>query len=137
MPIWEKVGKSVLFADDGCTLISGKHMEDLNSKISEACIAKCDWYASAGFVINGGKSELMGIGCIPNPITVAGCAVKHKDSIKFLGLTISSDIKWNGEMKTESIWWDFMLKEICSWQTNISTGIRGGEQKGLENNRSH
>ena len=95
MPIWEKVGKSVLFADDGCTLISGKHMDDLNNKVSEASIAKCDWYASAGFVINGEKSELMGIGCVPNSITVAGCEVKHKDSIKFLGITISSDLEWN------------------------------------------
>ena len=93
MPIWETIGKSILHADDGCTLISGKTISDLNQKIYDACVAKCDWYTSAGFVINGLKSELMGIGCTPNTVSVAGHEVVNKDSIKFLGLTISSDMK--------------------------------------------
>ena len=37
----------------------------------------------------------MGIGCTPNTVSVAWHEVVNKDSIKFLGLTTSSDLKWN------------------------------------------
>ena len=30
MPFWEKLGKSILYADDGCSIISGDSMEELN-----------------------------------------------------------------------------------------------------------
>ena len=95
MPIWERIGKSIRLADDGCTLVSGKSIEELNNNITNAFFNKCDWYTAAGFVMNALKTEPIDIECIPSSISVAGCDIKHKDPIKFLGMNISSDLKWN------------------------------------------
>ena len=93
MPFWEKLGKSIVYADDGCSIISGDSMEELNKNIEAACKDKSEWYRDAGFVINGAKSELLGINCIPDTITVAGHKVMNKTNVKFLGLHITQDLK--------------------------------------------
>ena len=123
MQFWEKVGKSIVYADDGCTIISGDTMEDLNRNIEIACYDKTEWYQDAGFVINGAKSELLGINCKPDPITVAGHKVLNKSNIKFLGLHITHDLKWNVHInklcdkarfaanKIRSEGWCFSLKD--------------------------
>ena len=81
MALWDNVGKSVAYADDGCTVICGRNLDELNINIRKACDEKVEWYKSAGFVINGGKSELLGFGCDPNPIMVGDCMVKPKSKI--------------------------------------------------------
>ena len=91
----KKLGKSILYADDGCSIISGDSMVELNKNIVMACKDKTEWYQDAGFVINGIKSDLLGINCQPNPITVAGHKVINRTNIKFLGLHITQDLKWN------------------------------------------
>lgn len=82
-------------SDNGCTLVTVKNLDKLKSKTSYSCLAKYDWYTLAGFVICGLKSKLMGIGWVPNSITVAACEVKDKNSINFMVMTICSDLKWN------------------------------------------
>ena len=57
MPFWENLGKSIVYADDGCSIISGDSVEELNKNIEVACKDKSEWYQDAGFVINGSKSE--------------------------------------------------------------------------------
>ena len=86
MPFSKKLGKSIVYADDGRTIISGETMEELNQKIVLACEDKTEWYHVACFVKNGHKSESVGINCQPNPISVAGHKVTNKSHIKFLGL---------------------------------------------------
>ena len=95
MQFWEKFGKSIVYADDGCTIISGDSMEEINKNIEAACCGKTEWYQDAGFIINGSKSESLRINCKPDPITVAGHKVMNKTKIKFLGLHITQDLKWN------------------------------------------
>ena len=92
---WEKFGKSILYADDGCSIIRGDSMDKLNKNIVLARKDKTEWYQDAGFVINGIKSDLLSINCQPNPITVAGHKVISKTNIKFLGLHITQDLEWN------------------------------------------
>ena len=95
MPFWEKLGKSILYADDGCSIISGDSMEELNQKIVLACEDKTDWYLYADFVINGSNSELLGINFQSNSISVARHKMINKSHIKFLDLHITHDLKWN------------------------------------------
>ena len=136
MQFWEKVGKSIVYADDGCTIISGDTMEDLNRNIEIACYDKSEWYQDAGFVINGAKSELLGINCKPDPITVAGHKVLNKSNIKFLGLHITQDLKWNAHInklcdkarfaanKIRSEGWCFSLKDRALLYNGwVRTGI--------------
>lgn len=46
------------------------------------------------FCHNGSISELLGFGCDPEPIVVGCCEVTPKGKIKFLGLSISSELSW-------------------------------------------
>ena len=95
MQFWGKLGKSIVYADDGCTIINGDSMEELNKNIEAACCDKTEWYQDAEFIINGSKSELLAINSKPDPITVAGNKVMNKTNIKFLGLHITQGLKWN------------------------------------------
>ena len=69
-------------------------MDELECNIHLAFYEKFEWYQIDGFFINGLKSELIGIGCDPVPITVAGIEIKAKPKQKLLVLNISSDISW-------------------------------------------
>ena len=84
-----------MYADDGCTIISGNSMEELNKNVEIVCNDKTAWYQEAGFVVNGSKSELIGINYKLDSITVVGHKVMNKTNIKFLGLHITQDLKWN------------------------------------------
>ena len=64
-----------------------------------ACKDKSEWNQDAVFVINGSKSELLGINYQPNARTVAGPKLINKTIIKILGLRITQDIKWNLHVK--------------------------------------
>ena len=89
------MGKSILYADDGCSIISEDSMDEFTENIVLACKEKTEWYQDASFVINGSKSELLGINCQPDSITLAEHKVMNKTNIKFLGLHITQDLKWN------------------------------------------
>ena len=100
MPLWDIVVNNVIFADDCCTIVHGSSMKDLNMKIELAVKSRVDWYRLAGFSINGKKSEILGVGCNPDPIMVDGYLVSPKNEIKFLGLKISSDLGWKAHVKS-------------------------------------
>ena len=55
----------------------------------------CEWFESAGLTVNPSKSEIMGFGFTPAPVVIAGKIVEPKSKIKFLGLTIRSDLRWS------------------------------------------
>ena len=42
MQFWGKVVKSIVYADDGCIIISGDSMEELNKNIEIACNDKTE-----------------------------------------------------------------------------------------------
>ena len=52
-------------------------------------------YDMAGLTLSTAKSELIGFGFDPNPITVNGTTILPSNSIKFLGIHIESNLKWN------------------------------------------
>ena len=94
MPLWDSVATHVIFANDSCSIVSGDNHEQLNENINSVVKNREEWYRLAGFQINGKKSELIGFGCSPSPVTIDGFLVKPKKQIKFLGLTISSNLGW-------------------------------------------
>ena len=94
MPLWDSVATHVIFADDSCSIVSGDNLEQLDENINSVVKNREDWYRLAGFRINGKKSELIGFGCSPSPVSIDGFLVKPKKQIKFLGVTISSNLGW-------------------------------------------
>jgi len=53
------------------------------------------WYDMAGLTLSIAKSELIGFGFDPNPISVNGMIIHPSKSIKFLGIHLESNMKWS------------------------------------------
>jgi len=93
--IWCAFVESSYFADDGGDVIAGDTKEEYQSRIQEAADMKAKWYQDAGLTLNIAKSEVIGFGFTPRPITINGETIEPSMSIKFLGLTIQSNLKWD------------------------------------------
>jgi len=93
--LWVDFLESSYFADDGSDVIFADTVEECQYLIQETADRKAEWFRNAGLTLNVTKSELIGFGFTPNPILVNGQTVSPKTSIKFLGLTIQSNLKWD------------------------------------------
>ena len=96
---WSKISESFLFADDGANVIAGDSISDCNQKIQEVANELALWFDLVGLTLNPQKSEVIGFGFDPEPITIKGHLVQPKKSIKFLGLHIQSDLKWDQQVE--------------------------------------
>lgn len=47
IPLWQTIDKSIVYADDGCTLVSNKWMDKVTDEIMVTCRAKYNWFALA------------------------------------------------------------------------------------------
>ena len=88
-----------MFADDSCSIIHGNCIEEVNRKKKSAVVFKTEWFKSAGFSINPEKSELIGFGFKPDSVTINGNVVEPVEKIRFLGLTITTDLSWREHVK--------------------------------------
>jgi len=94
MPLWYLIAIHVIFADDSCLVVSGDDLEQLDDNIRSVKKYREEWYRLAGFSINRKKSKLIGFGCSPSPVSIDGFLVKLKKLVKFLGVSIFSDLGW-------------------------------------------
>ena len=92
---WSKFSESFLFADDGWNLVFAKSIEDCNSKLQTVANELATWFDLAGLTLNVNKSELIGFGFTPNTIHLDGKPILPKDSVKFLGTWIQSNLNFN------------------------------------------
>mgnify|MGYP000927890953 FL=1 len=92
---WSIIAESFLYADDGVNVISADSIEECNSKLQKVASDLAHWYDMIGLTLNIKKSEVMGFGFVPNTIYIDNTPIIPQSSIKFLGLTIQSDLKWN------------------------------------------
>ena len=73
-------------------------IEECNSKLQSVALELSRWYDLVGLSLNVKKSEVMGFGFTPKIISINNESIKPSTSIKFLGLTIQSDLKWNAHV---------------------------------------
>jgi len=92
---WTALAESLLYADDGVNIIYGNTIEECNMKLQTVALELARWYDLVGLSLNIKKSEVMGFGFAPNSISINNESIKPTKSIKFLGLHIQSDLKWN------------------------------------------
>ena len=92
---WCNFVESAYFADDGGDVVVGDTAEECQARIQEAADRKAEWFHNAGLTLNVSKSEVIGFGFSPSPITLNGEIILPSTSIKFLGLTIQSNLKWD------------------------------------------
>jgi len=93
--LWCDFVESSLFADDGGDVVFGDTAEECQARIQEAADKKADWFDCAGLTLNIDKSEVIGFGFSPSPISINGEIISPSTSIKFLGLRIQSNLKWD------------------------------------------
>jgi len=92
---WTALAESLLYADDGINIIYANTIEECNAKLKSVALELASWYDLVGLSLNVKKSEVMGFGFTPDIISINNESIIPSKSIKFLGLTIQSDLKWN------------------------------------------
>jgi len=85
----------VSFADDGMDIISGMTQEECENNAKIVLKERKDWFDATGLSLNIEKTEYMGIGFTPESITIEGYTINAKSSLKFLGLSLQSDLGWD------------------------------------------
>ena len=96
---WSKISESFLFADDGSNVIAGDSISECNKKIQDVANELSLWFDLVGLTLNPLKSEVLGFGFDPEPITIKGHVIHPKKSIKFLGIHLQSDLKWDKQVE--------------------------------------
>ena len=88
----------ILYADD-ILLYRPLCSADDNSILQHDVDSICDWISSAGLSLNLAKSTLIVISRMRSKPTLSilinSTAVSVSDSVKYLGVTITSDLSWN------------------------------------------
>jgi len=93
--LWSIISEYFGYADDGMDVIAADSIVECNKKIQQVADLRAAWFDAAGLPINTAKTELMGIGFTPVPISINAAQICPSMSIKFLGCTIQSNLKWN------------------------------------------
>ena len=84
------------FADDSLDILAAKTNDELNRIIQETANEKSEWFRNCGLTINEDKTELIGFfGFEPADITINTTVVHPKSALKYLGVTLQSDLKFN------------------------------------------
>ena len=92
---WCPESDSTHFADDGGDVVAADTAEECQLLIQQVAEKRAEWFNLAGFTLNAKKSELIGFGFVPAPITIKGELISPSESITFLGLPIDSNLKWD------------------------------------------
>lgn len=92
--LWNIISISTQYADDNIELVIADSVEECQRLAKEAADKMVDWYLNTGFSLNSGKSEIMSFNCSLKPIEVGDQEIQPKSCMKFLGLSIQADLKW-------------------------------------------
>jgi len=109
---WSRLSEAFLFADDGLNVVSAPTTFECNDKILSVTHEIVDWFDMAGLTLNIKKSEIIGFGFTPNPVTINGQVITPTSEIKFLGTWIQSDLKYTRQV-------DELCKKIRSSAARI------------------
>ena len=86
---------SAFYVDDGVDLISADNLQDLNNLIKSTASQRGEWYTVAGLTMNESKTVIMGMGCTPDSMTINGVTISPSTSLKFLGVTLQNNLKFD------------------------------------------
>ena len=93
-PLWCNDSSGTHFADDGGDVIAADTEEECQALIQKVAERKAEWFDLAGLSLNAKKSEVIGFGFTPAPITVGGEIIHPSTSITFLGTIIDNKLNW-------------------------------------------
>jgi len=99
---WTQLSKLFGYADDGCDVISALTISECNVKIQQVMAARQLWYSYSGMALNIQKTTLMGFGFTPDPIHINNVNITPVTSMKFLGITVQSNLGLDQHVKALS-----------------------------------
>ena len=88
------------YVDDGMDVVHGRTIEECNRKISSLIDERILWYNQIGISLNIAKTELIGFGFVPDPISIGNTTISPSSEITFLGVKIQSDLRWKNHVTT-------------------------------------
>ena len=95
---------SNMFVDDHSSVVSGKTEEELLKNIGKEFDRIQKYLVSHKMKINPSKTQLMFINPTTSqkdtPVLIDGATIKHQNQIRILGMTLSSDLKWDNHIKS-------------------------------------
>lgn len=97
--MWNFLSVSTQYADDNVEIIIADSVEECQSLVKDAADKMVDWYLNTGFSLNSKKSEIISFNCDLNPILIENEEVHPKKSMKFLGLFLQSNLKWDQQIE--------------------------------------
>ncbi len=89
------------YADDTYVTIGGMTIEALLDRTKSVSLTHVSYLRSLGMVVNASKTEAVIFGKNDNSNTTvcfAGTEIKTGPTMKALGITLQSDLKWNGHL---------------------------------------
>jgi len=81
------------FADDSFDIVHGNTIAECNENMRKVVEQRTKWFKNIGLTLNVGKTELIGFGFSPSPVTIAGQLITPVDSVKFLGFHLQANLK--------------------------------------------
>lgn len=92
----------VVYADDAYVLVKGDDIIELQERMSKILKAHVDWLGSIGMVVNVDKTEAVLFSrekLDPLILTVNGTSFSTKSSMKVLGVTFDSRLRWDVQVQ--------------------------------------
>jgi len=97
---WCLYSFAVNFADDGMDVVAGNTPAECEKKVRITLEERIKWFDAAGLSLNLSKTEFMGIGFDPTPISYGSVTISPSSSMKFLGVTLQDNLKWDKTVET-------------------------------------
>ena len=97
-------GANIIFADDTCLFYSGGNLPELTNSVNEKLKLISSWCAFNRLAINPAKSEFMlitrkKVDIVP-VIHIGDDEIRHRSSVKYLGLVIDENMKFSSHAMT-------------------------------------
>ena len=84
----------VVTADDSILVVSGKNAKEMEEKFRQTIREVSYFFDSAGLTVQPSKTEIMHLNWDGPTINVMGENITPKKSIKFLGVIVQKNFKW-------------------------------------------
>ena len=92
----------VVTADDSILVVSGKNAKEMEEKFRQTIREVSYFFDSAGLTVQPSKTEIMHLNWDGPTINVMGENITPKKSIKFLGVIVQKNFKWQEHV--DKIW---------------------------------
>ena len=100
---FSKTLKTIMFADDTNLFLSGKNIKDIETRLNDELKLMTEWFRANLLSLNVSKTSFIVFDHRKNlevKIYIDNMLLERQNDTKFLGVILSSDLKWNKHVDT-------------------------------------